>query len=128
MVQNLGAESRQDSQHIIAIECYLHLYSGCGGALRARQIEGMSQLQFVGAERQLPSFTISYDADPAEMQRKIEETSPYKVVKVKMGLDHDKEIVEIGDSCAAALMAQLVSVMQPSITFIPMARARVAIW
>ena len=40
------------------------------------------------------SFTISYDADPAEMQRKIEETSPYKVVKVKMGLDHDKEIVE----------------------------------
>ena len=40
------------------------------------------------------SFTISYDPDPAEMQRKIEETSPYKVVKVKMGLDHDKEIVE----------------------------------
>ncbi len=40
------------------------------------------------------SFTISYDADPEEMRRKIEETAPYKVVKVKMGLDHDKEIVE----------------------------------
>lgn len=40
------------------------------------------------------SFTISYDANPDEMRRKIEETAPYKVVKVKMGLDHDKEIVE----------------------------------
>lgn len=40
------------------------------------------------------SFTISYDADPEEMRRKIEETAPFKVVKVKMGLDHDKEIVE----------------------------------
>lgn len=40
------------------------------------------------------SFTISYDADPAEMRAKIEETAPFKVVKVKMGLDHDKEIVE----------------------------------
>jgi len=40
------------------------------------------------------SFAISYDADPVEMKKKIEETSPYKVVKVKMGLDHDKEIVE----------------------------------
>lgn len=40
------------------------------------------------------SFTISYDADPAEMQRKIDECAPFKVVKVKMGLDHDKEIVE----------------------------------
>ncbi len=39
------------------------------------------------------SFTISYDEDPAEMKKKIEETSPYKVVKVKMGLNHDKEIV-----------------------------------
>lgn len=40
------------------------------------------------------SFTISYDADHEEMRKKIEETSPYKVIKVKMGLDHDKEIVE----------------------------------
>lgn len=40
------------------------------------------------------SFTISYDADPAEMSAKIEETKPFKVVKVKMGLDHDKETVE----------------------------------
>ncbi len=39
------------------------------------------------------SFTISYDKDPDEMRAKIEETSPFKVVKVKMGLDHDKEIV-----------------------------------
>jgi L-alanine-DL-glutamate epimerase-like enolase superfamily enzyme len=40
------------------------------------------------------SFTISYDKDPDEMRAKIEEVSPFKVVKVKMGLDHDKEIVE----------------------------------
>ncbi len=40
------------------------------------------------------SFTISYDANPDEMRRKIEETSPFKVIKIKMGLDHDKEIVE----------------------------------
>ena len=32
------------------------------------------------------SFTISYDSNPEEMRKKIEETSPYKVVKVKMGL------------------------------------------
>lgn len=40
------------------------------------------------------SFTISYDSNPDEMRRKIEETAPFKVVKVKMGLNHDKEIVE----------------------------------
>ena len=40
------------------------------------------------------SFTISYDADPKEMAAKIEETAPFKVVKIKMGLDHDKEITE----------------------------------
>lgn len=40
------------------------------------------------------SFTISYDADPEEMKKKIEETAPFKVVKVKMGVGHDKETVE----------------------------------
>lgn len=40
------------------------------------------------------SFTISYDADPKEMNAKIDETAPFKVVKIKMGLDHDKELVE----------------------------------
>lgn len=40
------------------------------------------------------SFTISYDADKAEMEKKIEETAPFKVVKIKMGLGHDKETVE----------------------------------
>ncbi|MDE6134495.1 MAG: dipeptide epimerase [Muribaculaceae bacterium] len=39
------------------------------------------------------SFTISYDADPVEMKKKIDETAPYKVIKIKMGLDHDKELV-----------------------------------
>ena len=39
------------------------------------------------------SFTISYDADPAEMKAKIDETAPFKVLKIKMGLDHDKELV-----------------------------------
>ncbi|MDE6467731.1 MAG: dipeptide epimerase, partial [Muribaculaceae bacterium] len=40
------------------------------------------------------SFTISYDANPDEMKQKIEETAPFKVVKVKMGVGHDKEVVE----------------------------------
>ncbi|MDE7397248.1 MAG: dipeptide epimerase [Muribaculum sp.] len=40
------------------------------------------------------SYTISYDKDPEEMRKKIEETAPFKIIKVKMGLDHDKEIVE----------------------------------
>lgn len=40
------------------------------------------------------SYTVSYDADPAEMQAKIEEAAPYKVIKLKMGLGHDKETVE----------------------------------
>lgn len=40
------------------------------------------------------SFTVSYDADPSEMKAKVEDTSPFKVVKIKMGLDHDKQTVE----------------------------------
>ncbi len=40
------------------------------------------------------SFTVSYDADPTELKAKIDEASPYKVIKVKMGLDHDKELVK----------------------------------
>ena len=40
------------------------------------------------------SYTISYDADPAEMKAKIDETAPFKIIKVKMGVGHDKETVE----------------------------------
>lgn len=40
------------------------------------------------------SYTISYDANPDEMRTKIEETAPFKIVKVKMGVGHDKETVE----------------------------------
>ena len=40
------------------------------------------------------SITISYQSDPEEMRREIEETAGFKVVKVKMGVGHDKEIVE----------------------------------
>ena len=40
------------------------------------------------------SFTVSYDANPTEQKAKIKDASPYKVIKVKMGLDHDKELVE----------------------------------
>lgn len=39
------------------------------------------------------SYTISYNANPAEMKAEIEETAPFKVVKIKMGLDHDEELV-----------------------------------
>lgn len=40
------------------------------------------------------SFTISYDQNPAEMKKKIDETAGFKVIKVKMGTGHDKELVE----------------------------------
>lgn len=40
------------------------------------------------------SYTISYNADPKEMDAEIDECAPFKIVKVKMGLGHDKEIVE----------------------------------
>lgn len=40
------------------------------------------------------SITISYQSDPDEMRREIEETEGFKVVKVKMGIGHDKEIVD----------------------------------
>lgn len=40
------------------------------------------------------SFTISYDADPKEMASKIAETEPFKVIKIKMGVGHDKETAE----------------------------------
>lgn len=40
------------------------------------------------------SYTVSYDANPAEMKAKIDDASPYKVIKVKMGLGHDKELVK----------------------------------
>lgn len=40
------------------------------------------------------SFTIGIDK-PDVVRKKVEETAPYKVIKVKMGLDNDKELVEI---------------------------------
>lgn len=40
------------------------------------------------------SYTISWNADPAEMEREFEECAPFKVIKVKMGVGHDKELVE----------------------------------
>ena len=40
------------------------------------------------------SFTIGIDTEEV-VRRKVEEASPYRVLKVKMGLDNDKETVEI---------------------------------
>lgn len=40
------------------------------------------------------SFTIGIDKADV-VRKKVEEASPYKVLKVKMGLDNDKELVEI---------------------------------
>ena len=40
------------------------------------------------------SFTIGIDK-PDVVRQKVEEATPYKVLKVKMGLDNDKELVEI---------------------------------
>ena len=40
------------------------------------------------------SYTISWNSDPVEMNKEIEECAPFKVIKVKMGLGHDKELVE----------------------------------
>ncbi|MEE1207391.1 MAG: dipeptide epimerase [Muribaculaceae bacterium] len=39
------------------------------------------------------SYTISYNADPKEQAAEIAECEPFKIVKVKMGLGHDKELV-----------------------------------
>lgn len=41
------------------------------------------------------SYTISYNADPAEQAAEIAECEPFKIVKVKMGLGHDKELVNL---------------------------------
>lgn len=40
------------------------------------------------------SFTIGID-EPDVVRQKVEEASPYRVLKVKMGLDRDKETVEV---------------------------------
>lgn len=40
------------------------------------------------------SFTIGIDKADV-VRQKVDETAPYKVIKVKMGLDNDKELVEI---------------------------------
>lgn len=40
------------------------------------------------------SFTIGIDK-PDVVRQKVDEASPYRVIKVKMGLDNDKELVEI---------------------------------
>ncbi len=40
------------------------------------------------------SFTVSYDSNPDEQKAKIEEALPFNIIKVKMGLDHDKELVD----------------------------------
>lgn len=43
-----------------------------------------------------PSTSFTIGIDTAEVVRqKVEETKPYNVIKVKMGLDNDKELVEI---------------------------------
>ncbi len=40
------------------------------------------------------SYTISWNDDPAEVAKQIEECAPFKIIKVKMGVGHDKELVE----------------------------------
>lgn len=43
-----------------------------------------------------PSTSFTIGIDTAEVvKKKVEETAPYNVIKVKMGLDNDKELVEI---------------------------------
>lgn len=44
------------------------------------------------------SFTIGID-EPAVVRTKVAEAAPYRVLKVKMGLDNDKELVEIIREC-----------------------------
>ena len=40
------------------------------------------------------TYTISYQSDPEEMQHEFDETADFKVIKIKMGVGHDKELVE----------------------------------
>ena len=40
------------------------------------------------------SYTISWQPNAKEMAKQIEECEPFKIIKVKMGVGHDKELVE----------------------------------
>lgn len=40
------------------------------------------------------SYTISWNDDPVEMEKEFDECSEFKVIKVKMGVGHDKELIE----------------------------------
>ena len=40
------------------------------------------------------SYTISWNDDAEELGREIAECKPFKIIKVKMGVGHDKELVE----------------------------------
>ncbi len=40
------------------------------------------------------SYTISWNDDPEEMEKEFDECSDFKVIKVKMGVGHDKELIE----------------------------------
>lgn len=37
------------------------------------------------------SYTIAWNDDPAEMEKEFDECADFKVIKVKMGVGHDKE-------------------------------------
>lgn len=39
------------------------------------------------------SYTISWNDDQAEMEKEFEECAPFRIIKVKMGVGHDKELV-----------------------------------
>ncbi len=63
----------------------------------AGKIMGQPWYRIWGLDREkcpCTSFTIGIDTEEV-VRQKVEEASPYRVLKVKMGLDNDKETVEI---------------------------------
>lgn len=71
-----------------AVDIALHDVAGKMAGRQWHELYGLSATS-------LPctSYTISNDS-PEELRRKIEESAPYKIIKVKMGVPGDRELIE----------------------------------
>jgi hypothetical protein len=92
------------------------------------------------------TFTIGIDTPEVVREKTLEVAGQFNILKVKLGRENDKQMIEtirsVSDlpiavdanqgwtdkNCAAAETAHEVSVIQPTITFIPNARANVTIF
>lgn len=87
--QYMDSLSPGDRAAKAAVDIALHDLTG--------KIMGQPWYKIWGLNKELApctSFTIGIDTEDI-VRQKVEEASPYKVLKVKMGLDNDKETVEV---------------------------------